>query len=123
MLLKTPTEYLGKRKVDHFIKGKLGSGKFLVEHPDDCECQVIHSVRHAPWVSYDQMHGVLACDHCKAKEDAPCPAVKNKVFSRTVRMNVEAIADQIWRWQLKHENCPAETQSEVSASPGSGLVT
>ena len=112
MLLKTPIEFLGKRKVDHFIKGKLGPGKWLVEHPIDCECQVIHSVRHAPHVSYNQMTGVLACDHCKATEDAPCPAVKNKVFSRTVKMNVEAIADQIWRFQLRHEGCqaPAETR-------------
>ena len=118
MLIKAPTEYLGKRKVDHRLKGKLPNGAWLVEHPADCECQMIHSVSHAPWVSYDQMHGYLRCDHCKAEEFAPCPAVKSKVFSRTVKMAVEAIADQIWRWQLKHENCP-KPASDAKASDSS----
>lgn len=118
MLIKRPSEKVfGSYKADHTVTGRLGDGKWTVQHPDDCECQMIHSVSHAPWVSYDQMKGVLACDHCKASEDAPCPAVRNKVFSKTVKMNVEAIADQIWRWQLRHENCQAETLSGVSPSP------
>lgn len=106
MLIKIPTEPLGLRKAEHRLKGKLPGGKWLIEHPEDCECRMLHSVKHAPWVSYDQMHGVLACDHCKVTVDLPCPAIKSKVLSRVVKMALDAIEDDIWRFQLIHENCP-----------------
>jgi hypothetical protein len=101
-----------RRKTPHRIRRKLGEGKYLVEHPSDCECQMVYSVRHAPWVTYDQAHGVVACDHCKTEASMPCPSVRDRVDKRVIYMALDAIEDDLWKFQLKHENCPEPAKLE-----------
>lgn len=107
MLVKKTIEVTGRYAAPHKIMATLPDGKYVVKHPEGCECMMLHSVKHAPWVTYDQMDGVISCDHCKTKVDMPCPAVRDRKSSRTIRMDLLALEDDLFKFQIKHENCPA----------------
>lgn len=106
VLIKTPGESIGRsRRKPHRIKGSVGLGRYLVEHPPDCECQMLHSVKHAPWIIYNQMSGDLSCRNCGTTINMPCPSVRDKVNTKTVYMDLKALEDDLWNFQLKHEGC------------------
>lgn len=108
---------MGLRREPHRLGKSVGDGKFHVQHPASCECMMLHSVKHAPWVTYDQMNGVIACDHCKTSVNLPCPAVRDRKASKTVYMDLQALESDLWYFQLKHEACPAPAEpSEDKAS-------
>lgn len=105
MLIKSRS--LDSYRVPHELGPKTIDGKYSVTHPPNCECQMIYSVNHARWVSYDAMHGIASCARCDTKLDLPLPAVRENWASKRVYMNLAAIEDELWRFQQKHENCPA----------------
>lgn len=90
----------------HTLGPKQKNGTYLVQHPaEGCECMIVYSVHHAPWVSYNGMSGRLFCDRCKAEALVPLPAVRENWFSKKVLMNFQAIEDDLFKFQLKHESC------------------
>ncbi len=97
-------------KKDHRLTKRLGNGKYRVEHPPGCECQLLHTVKHARWITYDQMDGLLSCDHCGLVVDMPCPAIRYRVLSRTVKMDLAALEADLWAFQVKHEGCPPKIE-------------
>ena len=108
LLLRLDSLEAAKRNPQwHELGKKMGGGKYLVTHPPNCECQILYSVSHAPWVSYNVADGVALCSHCHTKLDLPVPAVRESWASKRVRMNLAAIEDDLWNFQRKHESCPA----------------
>ena len=106
MLIKLGT--LGAAgKAPHRIICKLAPGVYRIEHPEDCECQILWSVEHAHWVSYDMARGRLFCDRCKQDEIVPCPSRQDHLDKNVVFMAPEAVEDDLKNFQLKHENCRA----------------
>jgi hypothetical protein len=102
--------------VPHQLGKKTADGKYAVTHPDGCECQMIYTVAHARWVNYDAMHGLATCGHCKAQLELPLPAVRENLWSKRVLMNFRAIENELFRFQIKHENCPDPSQQLAAAS-------
>lgn len=102
-------------RVPHRLLHKVGN-MWAVEHPEEgCECMVIHSLRYAPWVGYNQIQGVAACDHCKVEEFMPCPAVRTEQEG-WVMMDVGGIAGDLKRFGDQHQNCakPVHETAEKS---------
>lgn len=112
MLIKKTVEKFGSRREPHKLGRRIVDGRYEVKHPPHCECMMLHSVKHAPWITYDQMDGVIACDHCKTRVDMPCPAIRDRKSTRTIYMDLSALEDDLWKFQLKHENCPAPVTIE-----------
>lgn len=106
MLTKVVEFAMGARPVEHRLGKKIAPGVWRVIHPLNCECQMIHTVRHARWINYNQLEGIIRCDHCSREESLPCPAVRDRILSRRVWMDAKAIARDLWNFQIKHENCP-----------------
>lgn len=109
---------IGASRVIHKLGKKIAPGVWNVIHPLNCECQMIHTVAHARWINYNQMDGIAKCDHCGSELSLPCPAVKDRIYSRKVWMDVSAIADDLWVFQLRHENCPPSAQELLPTESG-----
>lgn len=92
--------------VPHELGKRLPGGKYELNHPEGCGCEVIYSVNHAKWISYNAIRGQALCDHCKAVLDLPMPAVRENRWSKRVYMELRGIEDDLWNFQQKHEACP-----------------
>lgn len=116
MLIKI-NSLAGARQLPHELGAKVGNGKYAVQHPEGCECQFIYSVNHARWVSYNGMSGVASCAHCNTQLDLPMPAVRESWFTKRVIMNLRAIEDDLFNFQIRHENCPDPASAGSSLPP------
>lgn len=98
----------------HELGKRMGDGKYRVNHPPGCECQILYSVAHAPWVSYNVADGIAACSRCGTRLDLPVPAVRESWASKRVRMDLAAVEDDLWNFQRRHEGCqePPPPQSD-----------
>lgn len=101
----------------HKLGKKIGPGKWNVIHPDGCECQMIYSVNHARWVTYNGITGEATCNHCGTTLDLPMPAVRENWLTKRVFMSLKAIEDDLWAWQQRHENCPPPAAPPQSSTP------
>ena len=112
MLIK-PNSLAASTPVPHELGNKMGPGKYQVKHPEGCDCQMVYSVNHAKWVSYYGMTGKASCAHCGEELDLPMPAIRENWWSKRVLMNLKAIEDDLFRFQLKHEACPPPASEPV----------
>lgn len=80
-------------------------GKNLVAHHKNCGCDFLRTVKHAPWITYDMMDGVVTCDRCRDSQFLPTPSVRINWWSRDVFLDHDAIAGDLNRFKEKHENC------------------
>lgn len=92
-------------RVPHRILGKVGPGKYRVEHPEDCGCQYLLSPKSATWVSYDMLHGHITCNHCHTVQDMPCPVYRPRAWARVGYPDIDAISYDLKRFAGYHENC------------------
>lgn len=114
-----PNSLAASERVPHELGKKRPDGKFHLKHPPNCGCDLVYSVYHAPWVSWNGMSGRAFCDRCKAEKDLPMPAVRENWFSKRVFMDIKGVEDDLWRFQQKHENCveppPSATPESIPA--------
>ncbi len=123
MLLRIRPNLELASRIPHRLGKKLPDGSYLLQHPVECECFLLHSLAHAPHVSYNMAYGRLFCDNCKTEEFVPCPAKRVNLFSREIVMDPSAIGGDLKRFQVAHEDCKpsvigsAQTGAGVPGSP------
>lgn len=104
MLLKI-NSIEAQNKLPHRLGSKNQDGTYQVKHPPGCECQFLYSVNHAKWVSYNAMAGIAYCQRCSVQLPLPMPAYRKNWISKEVFMDLKAIENDLWAFQLKHEGC------------------
>lgn len=95
-------------------------GKNLVAHSDGCGCDFVRSVRHAPWVTYNLVDGILTCVRCNEKQILPTPSVRVRPMDKSckeVYMDHDAIADELNRFKDTHQNCESPTVGDTITDP------
>ena len=106
-------------RIPHEIVGKLPDGKYRIAHDDSClgVCNMIYSPQCARWIAYNAMEGIARCNHCHTALELPLPAVRENWFSKRVLLDIKGIEDDLWRFQLKHENCPPPAPTAPTTQP------
>jgi len=111
-----------KDRTPHTITGTISPGLYTVEHPLNrygvaaCNCFYLHSVAHAPWVTYNIATGNLTCDHCHTTLFLPCPHTKDPI-ENCVYMDMSALEDDLYNFQLKHQECPSNENRVQTSNP------
>lgn len=101
------------------------TGPSLVAHDDDCGCDFVRSVRHAPWISYTMYDGTLRCYRCGDAEIIPTPSIRVNTLDKDckeVYMDHDAIVGDLERFKQKHQDC-AEPMETLSTSDGNRKET
>jgi hypothetical protein len=95
-------------------------GKNLVAHSDGCGCDFVRSVRHAPWVTYNLVDGILTCIRCKDTIILPTPSIRVRPRDKNckeVYMDHDAIADELNRFKDTHQDCEEPTMGDTITDP------